>query len=831
MPASPLRTLVAVVVAALIMGVVPPAASAAQSPTTTTLQAPAGPIGIFDPLSFLALVRPSPDDGGTVTLVENGVGLVDDEITPNGAANLSLPNGLTAGTHTLNAVFNGTTSSAPSTSDDLVLEVVDDRTPVTVTLESDGSPSLRGEPVGLRVTVSPDPGDGNVQIVLADDGGIVTLPVPIGPGGVTDIAWTPTATFDYPLRACFSGNVDFGEACSSTIVQSVFAHATTTSLVILPDEIYQDETVMFRVTVDPPPEIEVSARVGVGPFDGWFVGIDPATGVGEVTLDPFIVRTEVGVGSHELSAFYPGSPNTDPSQSDAMDLDVVIDPTATTAVVNPRAIRIGETATIGVSVAPSPVDLPLVAVSVDHPTLADWLVEVDLDAAGTGSVEFDSTGWREGVYDVTTTFGGTDRLAGSTHTTSITIDSTAPAGSVSIAGGAANTLTTAVTVGVPASDALSGVTQVELSNNGSTWTTRAYAASQAWTLTTGVGTKTVYARWKDAAGNRSAASADTIFFGVPTPTPPPDITPPTGSISIAGGAAYTRTRFVTVATPATDDSGHVTEMALSNDGITWTTGGYAPMRHWALEAIDGTRTVHVKWKDAAGNWSAVETDTIVLDTVKPSVTVPLRSFVVGSGIDAGRISVRVPWSASDDKSGIARYELEQSTGGVWAMVSTTLTSPSITRLLATQQDYQFRVRAVDGAGNTSVATGKPFRISRYSEHNSAIRYNGSWTNDANPAYWGGAARRSSTAGARASLTFTGRHIAWVARTGPDRGKAGIFVNGTQVATVDLYSPTTRAQRVVWVGSWSTSVSRTVTIRVAGTTGRPRIDLDALVTAN
>lgn len=332
-----------------------------------------------------------------------------------------------------------------------------------------------------------------------------------------------------------------------------------------------------------------------------------------------------------------------------------------------------------------------------------------------------------------------------------------------------------------------------------------------------------------------AVVAAALVMGVVPPAAsaatPPDVTPPTGTVAIADGAAYTRTRFVTVTAAATDDDSDVTEMALSNDGVTWTTGGYAPTRHWNLEAIDGTRTVHVRWKDAAGNWSAVETDTIVLDTVKPNVTVPLRSFVVGSGIDAGRISVRVQWSASDDKSGIVRYELEQSTGGVWAMVSTTLTSPSITRLLATQQDYQFRVRAVDGAGNTSVATGKPFRISRYSEHNSAIRYSGSWTNDANPAYWGGVARRSSTAGARATLVFTGRHIAWVARTGPDRGKAGVFVNGTQVATVDLYSPTTRAQRVVWVGSWTTAVSRTVTIRVAGTSGRPRVDLDALVTAN
>jgi len=66
---------------------------------------------------------------------------------------------------------------------------------------------------------------------------------------------------------------------------------------------------------------------------------------------------------------------------------------------------------------------------------------------------------------------------------------------------------------------------------------------------------------------------------------------------------------------------------------------------------------------------------------------------------------------------------------------------------------------------------------------------------------------------------------------PRPGKAAIYVNGTKVATVDLYSATAQAQRVVWVGSWTTATSRTVTIRVAGTAGRPRIDLDALATAN
>ena len=312
-----------------------------------------------------------------------------------------------------------------------------------------------------------------------------------------------------------------------------------------------------------------------------------------------------------------------------------------------------------------------------------------------------------------------------------------------------------------------------------------------------------------------------------------DTTPPSGSVTIAGGASYTKVTAVTVATAATDTGTGLDFVKLSNDGTNWTSRPYAASQAWTLPATNGTRTVYVKWVDKAGNISAVKTDTIVLDTVAPTATAPRRGFVASSSISAGRIALRVPWSGSDATSGIARYELAQSTdGGAWTTVSTTLTSPTATRNLAPLHTYRFRVRAVDKAGNPgSWATGTTFRISRYSESNAAITYSGSWTKVSSTAYWGSAAKKSSTAGAKASLTFSGRSIAWVARTGPDRGKAGIYVNGTKVATVDLYSPTAQAQRVVWVGSWTTTASRTVTIRVAGTVGRPRIDLDALVTAN
>jgi hypothetical protein len=52
-----------------------------------------------------------------------------------------------------------------------------------------------------------------------------------------------------------------------------------------------------------------------------------------------------------------------------------------------------------------------------------------------------------------------------------------------------------------------------------------------------------------------------------------------------------------------------------------------------------------------------------------------------------------------------------------------------------------------------------------------------------------------------------------------------------LATVDLYSATQQSQRVVWGGVWSTSATRTITIKVLATAGRPRVDVDGFFVGN
>ena len=112
-------------------------------------------------------------------------------------------------------------------------------------------------------------------------------------------------------------------------------------------------------------------------------------------------------------------------------------------------------------------------------------------------------------------------------------DNTAPVGTAIINGGAASTDSSTVTMTVSATDTNgSGMALVRLSNSnavdgngvlsGAGSTSYTYTPSITWTMSSGLGTQTVYAQWRDAAGNWSTPVSDTIQVvdDGTAPTPP-----------------------------------------------------------------------------------------------------------------------------------------------------------------------------------------------------------------------------------------------------------------------------------------------------------------------
>jgi len=142
------------------------------------------------------------------------------------------------------------------------------------------------------------------------------------------------------------------------------------------------------------------------------------------------------------------------------------------------------------------------------------------------------------------------------------------------------------------------------------------------------------------------------LFGrfLPLTGPGPDVTPPTGTITINGGAAVTSSPVVTLTLAAFDASG-VSSMQFSNDGSNFSAlEPYATTKTWTLTAGDGAKTVSVRYQDGASNVSGSFTDTITLDTTvgTPDTTPPTVAITSPSNGSSVSGTMTITATATDN---------------------------------------------------------------------------------------------------------------------------------------------------------------------------------------
>ena len=137
------------------------------------------------------------------------------------------------------------------------------------------------------------------------------------------------------------------------------------------------------------------------------------------------------------------------------------------------------------------------------------------DSGGTWSVTLSAVSSGKHTYKATAT-DAANNTSGFSNTLTVTVDTSKPAGAVTINRGATSTNSRTVTLKLSATDPspASGVSLMRFRNeNTSKWSPwMTYATSKSWTLSPGTGTKTVYVQYKDRAGNMSAAARDSIVY-------------------------------------------------------------------------------------------------------------------------------------------------------------------------------------------------------------------------------------------------------------------------------------------------------------------------------
>lgn len=196
-------------------------------------------------------------------------------------------------------------------------------------------------------------------------------------------------------------------------------------------------------------------------------------------------------------------------------------------------------------------------------------------------------------------------------------DSVAPTGEIKLNSDSSYTTNPTVSLTISATDDLSGVAQMVLCNNssflGCTWET--YVTGKTWSLSTGDGIKTVYAKFKDVQGNVSVSYSDTITL---------DTQAPLGSLTINSGANTTENKNVTLTITGSDVTSGISKMTVCNNSsfVGCNPETFSSSKVWSLTSGDGVKIVYVKLEDAVGLTTTFN-DSILLNTYVAPVSTPI----------------------------------------------------------------------------------------------------------------------------------------------------------------------------------------------------------------
>lgn len=200
-------------------------------------------------------------------------------------------------------------------------------------------------------------------------------------------------------------------------------------------------------------------------------------------------------------------------------------------------------------------------------------------------------------------------------------DTTAPnINDIFLNGNAEWTNSSTVAVTIEAEDD-TGIAQMNVSNSTSfseaNWTT--YSSSFNWNISGGDGSRTVYIKLKDGAGNTTtSAGSDTIKV---------DTSPPTvESFTMEGNTTATQVSNIDLFLTGFDETGSgVSQYRMRSAGDAWPgwtsmASGSIEIQNFTLAVAEGeTQILEAQIMDAAGNISPVKSLGIKLDTTGPDV--------------------------------------------------------------------------------------------------------------------------------------------------------------------------------------------------------------------
>lgn len=225
------------------------------------------------------------------------------------------------------------------------------------------------------------------------------------------------------------------------------------------------------------------------------------------------------------------------------------------------------------------------------------------------------------------------------------VDTTPPSGSFSINNGAGATNATSVSLHFTYEDDYSETAEVRLSLDGELWGEWQPAETTTFTLPSGDGPKTIYAKFRDEAGNESEAVTQTIILDTVAPEPP-----------VFSLSTTEPTKEVTVTIAYSQDT-------LNKRYQLW---GDHPSAYTEPFVLTQNRTISAYATDEAGNMSTTTVSVNNIDTFPPAVSVTINDGAFMT------MDTNVMLSMDDGGTGAARmrFSNDNTTWSAWEDYST-----------------------------------------------------------------------------------------------------------------------------------------------------------------
>lgn len=195
-------------------------------PTTTILSSSPNPSSVGDTVTFTATVVGGFLLAGTVEFFDGSTSLGTAPLFMFGSAILSTSS-LSAGAHSITAVYSGDIFSTPSTSAPLIQMVNTTSSPTTTTLVSSANPSQIGQSVTFTATVTSSSGTPTGMVTFLIDGA-PQAPLTLDASGVATFTISSLSVGTHTIEASYSGGTNFMSSTAAPLTQTVNTASTIT---------------------------------------------------------------------------------------------------------------------------------------------------------------------------------------------------------------------------------------------------------------------------------------------------------------------------------------------------------------------------------------------------------------------------------------------------------------------------------------------------------------------------------------------------------------------------------------------------------------------------